>query len=174
MIRIFGKGKFTNSKIPESVEEDTLELDWFETSKTIFRKTTRNGREIGVRKDSTPLEDGDILYLDESFSIRVRIKPTACIVFKPKSHKDMGVICFEIGNKHLPIFISDEGEVLVEYENPLFTLLDRFGYEPRKETRKLLKTHALRVNKHEFKTTARIKLKHKIQDESPINITANQ
>lgn len=174
MIRIFGRGKFTSLDIPASVEQDTLEIDWFETSKTIFRKTTRNGREVGVRKDSTPLEDGDVLYLDDKISIKVRIKPTECIVFKPKTHKDMGVICFEIGNKHLPIFINDSGEVLVEYENPLFKLLKRFGYEPKKETRKLLKTHALRVNKHDTKVTAKVRLKNKIQDESPINITSNQ
>lgn len=143
--------------IPAHLERDVLDIDWFDTSKTILRKTTRNGREIGIRKDSSPLLEGDILYKDDSCCIQVSIKPTECIIFQPRSHRDMAVICFEIGNKHIPIFINKEAEVVVEFERPLFRLLDRFGYNPKKETRKLLKTHSLKVNRHKAPTKINIK-----------------
>ncbi len=138
---------------------DFLDLDWFDTGKTTLRKRTRAGQEVGIRKDTTPLEDGDILYLDEEQAIVVNILPCECIVFKPGNFKDMGTVCFEIGNKHIPIFINEEAEVLVEFEQPLYRLLERSGYEPRREVRKLLKTHALRVRKHESSYNRKITIK---------------
>ncbi|SIR35148.1 urease accessory protein UreE [Pontibacter lucknowensis] len=138
---------------------DFLDLDWFDTGKTTLRKRTRAGQEIGIRKDSTPLEDGDLLYLDGERAIAINILPCECIVFKPDNFKDMGTICFEIGNKHIPVFINEEAEVLVEFENPLYRLLERSGYEPRREVRKLLKTHALRVRRHGNNYTRKITIK---------------
>ncbi len=138
---------------------DLLDLDWFDTGKTTLRKRTRAGQEVGIRKDTTPLEDGDILYLDEERAIVVHILPCECIVFKPRNFREMGTICFEIGNKHIPIFINEEAEVLVEFEQPLYRLLERSGYEPRREVRKLLKTHALRVRKHESSYNRKITIK---------------
>lgn len=158
----------------QGLEIDVLEIDWFDTAKTIIRKKTRQGRELGIRKNSTPLEEGDILYQDHAVAIVVEIKPTVCIVFKPKNYRDMGVICFEIGNKHIPIFINNAAEVIVEYENPLFYLLERFGYQPRKESRKLLKTHALKVNRHGAGYHQSIKIKNKATHEPTINIVADQ
>lgn len=142
-----------------SLPIDYLDLDWFDTGKTTLRKHTRAGIEIGIRKDTMPLEDGDILYLDEERAIAVNILPCECIVFKPATFTDMGTVCFEIGNKHIPLFINEAGEVLVEFEYPLYRLLERSGYAPRREVRKLLKTHALRVRRHENNYTRKITIK---------------
>lgn len=141
-------GNLSNTSIG-TLPVDFLDLDWFDTGKTTLRKRTRAGQEVGIRKDTTPLEEGDILYLDQTRAIVVNILPCECIVFKPNTFKDMGTVCFEIGNKHIPIFINNEAEVLVEFEYPLYRQLERYGYEPRREVRKLLKTHALRVRRHE-------------------------
>ncbi|GGK69597.1 urease accessory protein UreE [Rufibacter glacialis] len=138
---------------------DVLDLDWFDTGKTTLRKKTRAGQEVGIRKDTTPLEDGDLLYLDQERAIAVNILPCECIVFKPQNFREMGTICFEIGNKHIPIFINEEAEVSVEFENPLYRLLEKYGYQPRREVRKLLKTHALTVRRHENKYNRVITIK---------------
>jgi len=151
-------GKLTSTET-DGRDVDLLDLDWFDTGKTTLRKRTRSGKEIGIRKDTVPLEDGDILYLDEERVIVVNILPCECIVFKPRNFREMGTICFEIGNKHLPIFINEEAEVLVEFECPLFRLLERYGYRPRREVRKLLKTHALVVRRHENNYNRKITLK---------------
>jgi urease accessory protein len=174
MIRITETIGMPDKPIPDWVEKDILDLDWFDTSKTIIRKTTRKGREVGIRKSSTPLEDGELLFLDEKLCIQVNIKATHCIVFRPDNHKDMGVISFEIGNKHIPIFINEVGEVIVEFENPLYRLLDRFGYQPKIETRKLLKTHALKMNRHKALIPTKVSIKDNLKYEPAINITSNQ
>jgi len=138
---------------------DFLDLDWFDTGKTTLRKKTRAGQEVGIRKDTVPLEDGDLLYLDQDRAIVINILPCACIVFQPGGFKDMATVCFEIGNQHIPLFINEEAEVLVEFENPLYRLLERAGYAPRREVKKLLKTHALRVRRHENKNARKITIK---------------
>lgn len=151
-------GNLANTS-PGSRTIDMLDLDWFDTGKTTLRKRTRAGQEIGIRKDSTPLEDGDVIYMDHARAIVINILPCECIVFKPESFRDMGTICFEIGNKHIPVFINDEAEVSVAFEYPLYRLLERSGYQPQREVRKLLKTHALAVRRHENKYNRRITIK---------------
>ena len=136
-----------------------LDVDWFDTGKTTLRKRTRAGQEVGIRKNTIPLEDGDILYMDAERVIAVNILPCECIVFKPHNFREMGTICFEIGNKHIPIFINEENEVSVEFERPLYALLEKYGYQPQKEVRKLLKTHALVVRRHENKYNRVITIK---------------
>ena len=49
----------------------------------------------------------------------------------------MASLCYEIGNKHLPLFIDGE-EVLVPYDEPLFRWLAVAGFEPVGAFRKLL------------------------------------
>jgi len=151
-------GNLANTS-PESRSVDLLDVDWFDTGKTTLRKRTRAGQEVGIRKNTIPLEDGDILYMDAERVIAVNILPCECIVFKPRNFREMGTICFEIGNKHIPIFINEENEVSVEFERPLYALLERYGYQPRKEVRKLLKTHALVVRRHENKYNRVITIK---------------
>jgi len=129
--------------------KDIFEIEWYETTKTIIRRATKSGVEIAIRKNSrTPLSDGDILWEDGNSYIQLVIKPCECIVFTPRTLREMGIICFEIGNKHIPIFIDDDNNVNVAYETPLYTLLERAGYQPRIEIKKLLRTHMLRVHGH--------------------------
>ena len=144
---------------PGSRSVDLLDVDWFDTGKTTLRKRTRGGQEVGIRKNTIPLEDGDILYMDAERVIAVNILPCECIVFKPLNFREMGAICFEIGNKHIPIFINEAAEVSVEFERPLFALLEKYGYRPRREVRKLLKTHALVVRRHENNYSRKITIK---------------
>ncbi|WPQ64920.1 urease accessory protein UreE [Chitinophaga sancti] len=124
---------------------DPLPLEWFETGKKIMRRHTRNGVEIGwkVVKGLPVLQDGDILWMDEKVVIAVSILPAAAIVLTPVTMLDMATICYEIGNKHLPLFIVNE-EVLVPYEDPLFRWLEAKGYAPKQEQRVL--TNMLRSN----------------------------
>lgn len=121
---------------------DLLPLEWFETGKKIMRRYTRNGIETAWR-ELPVLQDGDILWMDENVVIAVSILPAAAIVLKPATMLEMATICYEIGNKHLPLFIVSD-EVLVPYEDPLFRWLEAKGYAPRQEQRIL--TNMLRSN----------------------------
>jgi urease accessory protein len=43
----------------------------------------------------------------------------------------MGSVCYEIGNKHLPMFIQND-EVLIPFEEPIFKWLSASGYHTEK------------------------------------------
>lgn len=119
-------------------QTEILYLEWFETTKRILRKETAAGRDIAIKltQEGQRLQDGDILWQDDQIEIVVEIIPTEAIVVTPATLLQMGTICYEIGNKHLPLFIQDD-EVLVPYEAPLFRLLEAGGYQPRREIRQL-------------------------------------
>ena len=59
----------------------------------------------------------------------------------------MASVCYEIGNKHLPLFYEND-ELLVPFELPLFRLLEAQGYDVRQEERKLLQPLKTTVSPH--------------------------
>ncbi|HEY0273481.1 MAG TPA: urease accessory protein UreE [Chitinophaga sp.] len=129
----------------EGKEIDVLPLEWFETHKRIQRKRSRGGQELALRflQENPNLQEGDVLFMDASRAVIVEIQPCEAIVLTPATMLEMGAICYEIGNKHLPLFLQG-AEVLVPYEDPLFRWLEAAGYAPVRAVRKL--TNALRSN----------------------------
>ncbi|RBL88854.1 urease accessory protein UreE [Chitinophaga flava] len=124
---------------------DPLMLEWFETTKRIQRKHTQQGMEIAVRflKEGQRLHIGDILYMDNEKAVVVDIIPSDAIVVTPRSLLEMGSVCYEIGNKHLPVFIQND-QVLLPFEEPIFHWLQAAGYQTVKEHTKL--TNLLNAN----------------------------
>jgi len=120
-------------------EVDPLGLEWHETGKRLLRKTTRAGREIVLKflRESPALAEGDVLYEDPECLVVVEILPCAALVIRPASLYGVASVCYEIGNKHLPLFYEKE-ELLAPYEAPLFRALVAGGYDVRQEERKLL------------------------------------
>lgn len=123
---------------------DWLQLEWYESSKRILRKQTQAGIEVALKfLDKDPmLTQGDILYEDDTTIIAVDILPCEVLVVKPANLFEMASVCYEIGNKHLPLFFEKE-EVVVPFEMPLFRLLSTQGYAIKQDKRKLL--HPLRT-----------------------------
>ncbi|MDO4224292.1 MAG: urease accessory protein UreE [Bergeyella zoohelcum] len=129
------------------LEKDILQIEWYETSKSVLRRTTAGGREIGIKKNNrTPLQDGDVLFVDDKIYIQVEINPCDCIVITPRNMVEMGVVCFEIGNMHLPIYIDENEQISVAYEAPLYDFLQRKQYDCHIENRKLLQTQMLSIH----------------------------
>ena len=124
-----------------------LELEWFDTTKRIIRAYSTGGKELGFRNlDSVALEDGDVLYDADGICIVVRVLPCSCIVFEPQSIKEMAIACFEIGNKHIPIFINNKNEIITAFEKPLFDQLKRAGFQPLIEERVIERTDVLQMH----------------------------
>lgn len=121
-------------------EVDTLELEWYELNKRIQRKTTTSGREIALKftSENIALKEGDLLCCntDEKWAIVVRVLATPTIVISPSNMLEMATICYEIGNKHMPLYI-DGNDILLPYEAPMFRWLEAAGYTPKEENRKL-------------------------------------
>lgn len=112
---------------------DYLEIEWFESTKRIQRKKSKNGQEVAIKflKEGQRLKHGDVVYADDQKIIVVDIIPCDAIVVKPKSLLEMGSVCYEIGNKHLPMFIQND-EVLIPFEEPIFKWLSASGYDTEK------------------------------------------
>ena len=108
---------------------DYVWLDWYETNKRILHKKSVSGREVTMKflNENQQLTVGDIIYEDDFGLIAVDIKECDAIAIRPRSMQEMAAVCYEIGNKHLPLFFQEE-ELLIAFEKPLFNLLIAGGY----------------------------------------------
>ncbi len=59
-------------------------------------------------KEGQQLQQNDILYEDNDLMIVVDILPCEAIVISPRNMAEMAKVCYEIGNKHLPLFLEEE------------------------------------------------------------------
>jgi urease accessory protein len=117
---------------------ETISIAWFESSKRIQRKKTDAGTEVAIRflKQGQLLRQDDVVFMDDHKAIVVDVLPCDAIQVTPQSMFDMGVVCYEIGNKHLPIFIQDN-LVLLPFEEPIFKWLQAKGFQTEKVHTKL-------------------------------------
>lgn len=131
------------------IEPDWLELEWFETRKRILHKTTSRGLAVSMKflTESPEITEGDVLYVDAERLIVARILPCDCMVVKPGSLFETASLCYEIGNKHLPLFFEDNA-LLVPFEAPLYRLLVAQGYAVLRDERKLLQPLKTTVSPH--------------------------
>ena len=122
--KILGKLHETSKQV------ETVTIDWFERDKKLLRKTTASGEDIGIKVDS-PLNEGDILYEDDTKIIAVEIAPCDLVSVNVGSMQEMGRLCFELGNRHLSLSIS-ENNVKCPYDEPTFEYLKRLGFKAEK------------------------------------------
>lgn len=115
-------------KTQKSVE--TVPIEWFECDKKLLRKITSAGEEIGI-KVSERLDDGDILYEDENRIIAVSLIPCNLINIKVSNMREMGKLCFELGNRHLSLSINEDC-VKVPYDEPTYEYLNKLGFVTQK------------------------------------------
>jgi urease accessory protein len=117
---------------------DPLPIEWYETGKRIMRKHTRGGRELALRflRESPSLTEGDVLYADKETIIIIELLACEVIAIRMTSLETVAAACYEIGNRHLPLFIG-ENSLLAPFEEPLYRWLKGAGYEVEKEERKL-------------------------------------
>ncbi|MFR9669569.1 MAG: urease accessory protein UreE [Rikenellaceae bacterium] len=126
------------SQLDSGVELDYLELEWHELNKRIFRMQSVAGREVVCRftNENISLQGGDVLSLSDGIAVVVKVLPTECAVITPKSMVEMATVCYEIGNKHVPLFIDGE-DILLPFEAPMFKWLEDAGFHPVKQSRVL-------------------------------------
>jgi urease accessory protein len=123
---------------------DLLPLEWFETSKRILHKRTKEGKDVSLKflSENQHLTQDDVLYIDARSVLVVDIIPAETIVIKPGTMYEMAYVCYEIGNKHLPLFFENN-TLLIPYDMPVFRMLVAAGLHVEKEYRKLI--HQLRT-----------------------------
>lgn len=128
---------------------ELFQIEWFEAGKRIQRRKTNGGIDVAIRflKEGQRLQQNDVLYMDNSMVVVVDILPCDAVQVEPHSILEMGSLCYEIGNKHLPIFFQDNS-VLIPYEDPIFRWLTAAGYHAERVHTKLLNTVNATVQPH--------------------------
>lgn len=128
---------------------DYLGIEWFETGKRILHKRTTSGKEVVLKllNEAQHLQQDDVLYADEQCLVVVDLLPCEAMVLKPATMHEMASICYEVGNKHLPLYYEG-GTLLLPYDAPVFRLLQASGYAPEVQQRKLLTPLRTTVSAH--------------------------
>lgn len=116
-----------------------IDLEWFETNKRIQHKIARDGKSFRFKflQENPNLKHREIIYQEHGKDYVIHILPCDCLVIKPKSNFETASICYEIGNKHIPLFYASD-ELLVPFEKPLFKQLTAMGFEVFQEKRALM------------------------------------
>ena len=114
-------------------EMDEVFLEWYELNKKVMRKTTRKGFEIGFRlfHGSEPLQDGDIIAANDNHIISICVSPCKCIEIHYYGVQELARLCYEIGNRHAPLFFSesDENSLLIPFDVPTLDLLEKMRFQ---------------------------------------------
>jgi urease accessory protein len=128
---------------------DSLFLEWYETNKRILHKKTISGIAVAMKflNENQQLTEGDVIYEDDFNIIAIEIKECDAMIIRPKTMFEMAAVCYEIGNKHIPVFYQGE-EVLVAFEPPLFKVLKAAGYDVSEGKRKLVNPLRTSVSPH--------------------------
>ena len=105
-----------------------IAFDWFETDKKRMRRVAEDGTEFGIMVGKT-IKDGDVLAETEDKRYFARIKTAQLIEIPVDSMKEMGRLCFELGNRHLSLKVEND-RVLVPYDHPTMEYTKKIGYEP--------------------------------------------
>ena len=128
---------------------DMVQLEWHETMKRILHKQTIAGREVSMKflKQNQQLAQDDIIYMDDQLLIIIDIIPCEVIIISPSTMYEMACLCYEIGNKHLPLFYQQE-TLMIPYEAPVFNMLKAGGFNINIEERKLSNQLSTSVTAH--------------------------
>mgnify|MGYP002681838788 CR=1 FL=1 len=111
-----------------------VDIEWHEAFKRIHRKTTDSGREVGIRLDDSVLTrglfQGDVIYADDEKLV---------VVNTPPCEKYVAKVCYEIGNRHAPLFWGDQENTFITiYNEPMMVMLEKLhGVKAEKKTVKL-------------------------------------
>lgn len=116
---------------------DWVPIEWYEVQKKSLHKFSRQGLEVGIRRqEGTPLQNGDILWQEGRNWLVVEIAECECLAVKAATMMEMAEAGYAIGNRHAPLFL-EEGELLTPYDEPLMTALTRLGLSIYKKKARL-------------------------------------
>ncbi|NGM63990.1 urease accessory protein UreE [Sphingobacterium sp. SGR-19] len=117
---------------------DFLPLQWYEVNRTVIKRKTEGGRDVSLsRFPKTPIYNGEVLYETDEVIVKARVEPCACIVLHANDMATIGNFCFDVGNRHLPIFCIDD-RMVVSYDGRLFQALSaKYGDKVRMEAKRL-------------------------------------
>lgn len=114
----------------DSYRLDPVVFEWYELPKRILRKTSANGKDLGLRLNdsSDSWQDGDVLLCTDDEALVIVVSPCPCLAITWHNELELAKICYQVGNRHAPLFISaDNQHLLMPYDEPLRVMLVKMG-----------------------------------------------
>jgi urease accessory protein len=92
---------------------DTLTLGWDDRLRVRGHRRSDGGVAFGLSLSrGTILRGGDCLVLDEAKTVIVVIeRPEPVFLLEPRTPQEWGLFAYHIGNRHLPLMITEAGIV---------------------------------------------------------------
>jgi urease accessory protein len=134
------------SEYPPDLKVETVNFSWWERDKKIMKKLSSAGEEIGLRLGEA-LSDGDVLFADATRIVVAVLESAELITVNVTSRREMGEVCFALGNRHLPISIGEE-QVCVPYDAPTLAYLTKLGFDCARIRDKFTDFHELKAHEH--------------------------
>jgi urease accessory protein len=108
---------------------DYVDLEWYELNKKLLRKVSENNHDVQIKLGSnqSTLTEGDVLFADDKMAVVVRVIACECIAIDTHDAQDMARICYEIGNRHAPLFFDEtqSNRLLLPMDKPLLAMLQK-------------------------------------------------
>jgi urease accessory protein len=107
---------------------DVLELSWLDCARRAVRKRASSGREVGILlPPGVTLSHGDVLFEDERSYVVVEVMPCDLWRVTASSPGALARIALELGNLHVPVEVTPDGELLTPPDGPTDGALRRNG-----------------------------------------------
>ena len=92
---------------------DTLTLGWDDRLRVHGGRRSDGGAAFGLSLPrGTILRGGDCLVLDEAKTVVVVVeRPESVFLIEPRTPQEWGLFAYHIGNRHLPLMITEAGIV---------------------------------------------------------------
>lgn len=115
---------------------DYVDFEWHEVFKRLHRKVSREGREMALRFDDGILLRGlrqdDVLAVEMETVVAVNLLPCPVLVITVQDHHKIARVCYEIGNKHAPLFYGEDHDAFITpYDKTVETLMQKLHIETR-------------------------------------------
>lgn len=138
-------------QVQDVLVEDQLDIQWFETSKDYFKRATKQGVTVVLKKQSKrAFYQNDVLLFQGKAIARIAIVPCLCIVFRNSNFMQIADFCYYIGNRHLPVYQHPDQKLtfMVAYDGRLFEQLQaKFGQDLFLEEQILLAQNQVKTEK---------------------------
>lgn len=129
------RGNLHEQPLPEGIHVETITVPSAQLVKRIQRLRTDHGNEVGLRLPSgaPDLRDGDILALDDTNAVVIRVEASDVLVIRARTIHEMAVVAHTLGNRHLQAqFFDSDSEyaaevMVVQYDHTVQAYLDSVG-----------------------------------------------
>ncbi|WP_312337882.1 urease accessory protein UreE [Sphingobacterium sp.] len=105
-------------------DTDILDISYYEVNKRVIQRKTRKGNIVRIQRDEgTALRSGQCIYHQGDLFIQVNILPCLCVLLDSQNLSVVGEFCFDVGNRHLPVYLKADGRFAVSYDGRLYQAL---------------------------------------------------